>query len=186
MSYNERKQQGNEFESEVVEYLERNGYAVSKRGVEHSEELFLARIRWDNQPLAKFVKNAPDGLAVNREGVLFAWDAKRGLNVARDAWEAYQHIARIGAVFLFFKSGTQVLSGEIKSIEHEHGDDTTAGFGSSAHPRDRDGWICPRLGSNQNGAGSGSPYRKVRTSTLDPVENFPHTPMEPQPCQIAS
>ena len=179
MSYNERKQQGNEFESEVAEYLERTGYAVSKRGVEHSEELFLTRIRWDNQPLAKFVKNAPDGLAVNREGVLFAWDAKRGLNVARDAWEAYQHIARIGAVFLFFKSGTQVLSGEIKSIELEHGDDTTAGFGSSAHPRDREGWICPRQGSNWNGAGSGSPYRKVRISTLDPVIDF-------KPCLIAS
>ena len=179
MSYNERKQQGNEFESEVVEYLERNGYAVSKRGVEHSEELFLARIRWDNQPLAKFVKNAPDGLAVNRAGVLFAWDAKRGLNVARDAWEAYQHIARIGAVFLIFKSGTQVLSGEIKSIELEHGDDTTAGFGSSAHPRDRDGWICPRQGSNWNGGGSGSPYRKVSIATLDPVLDF-------KPCPIAS
>ena len=48
MSYNERKQQGNEFESEVAEYLERTGYAVSKRGVEHSEALFLSRIRWDN------------------------------------------------------------------------------------------------------------------------------------------
>lgn len=176
MSYNERKQQGNEFESEVAEYLERTGYAVSKRGVEHSEELFLARIRWDNQPLAKFVKNAPDGLAVNRTGVLFAWDAKRGLNVARDAWEAYQVIAQIGAVFLFFKAGTQVLSGEIKSVELEHGDETTAGFGSAAHPRDRDGWICPRLGPHYNGAGSGSPYRKVRVATLDPVKDFKPCP----------
>jgi len=176
MSYNERKQQGNEFESEVAEYLERTGYAVSKRGVEHSEELFLTRIRWDNQPLAKFVKNAPDGLAVNRTGVLFAWDAKRGLNVARDAWEAYQVIAQIGAVFLFFKNGTQVLSGEIKSVELEHGDETTAGYGSAAHPRDRDGWICPRLGPHYNGAGSGSPYRKVRVATLDPVKDFKPCP----------
>ena len=191
MSYNERKRIGAHFECDVGDYLEACGYTVVRTGIEEILQgaigrKFISLIRWDNQPLAKFVKNAPDGYAINEAGVLFAWDAKIGLHIARDAWEAYQHIAKIGALFLFFKSGTQVLSGEIKSIELEHGDDTTAGFGSSAHPRDREGWICPRQGSNGNGAGSGSPYRKVRTSTLDPVENFPHTPMEPQPCQIAS
>jgi hypothetical protein len=181
MSYNERKQRGLAFESEVANYLERTGYEVTRCGVEKHETNFVDCIRYDQQPLAKFVKNHPDGYAINEAGIMFAWDAKVGLHISRDAWEAYQHVAKIGALFLFFKTGLQVLSGEIKSIELEHGDETTAGFGSTAHPRDRDGWICPRLGQHWNGSGSGSPYRKVRTSTIDPVENFPHTP-----CQIES
>lgn len=190
MSYNERKQIGKHFECDVNDYLEDCGYTVVRTGIEEISQgevarKFLDLIRGDCQPLAKYVKNSPDGYAINEAGVLFAWDAKVGLHVSRDAWEAYQHVAKIGALFLFFKAGLQVLSGEIKSIELEHGDETTEGFGSTAHPRDRDGWICPRLGQHWNGSGSGSPYRKVRTSTLDPVENFPHTPMEPQPCQTA-
>jgi hypothetical protein len=179
MSFNERKQQGGEFEEQVAEYLERTGYAVTRCGVEKHESRFVDCIRWDSQPLSKFVKNHPDGLAVNASGVMFAWDAKVGLHVCRDAWEAYQHVALIGAVFLFFRTGPQVLSGEIKSIELEHGNETTLGFGSAAHPRDRDGWICPRAGSNWNGVGSGSPYKKVRVSTLDPVKDF-------TPCQTES
>jgi hypothetical protein len=179
MSYNERKQRGLAFESEVANYLENTGYEVTRAGVEKHETKFVDCIRYDQQPLAKFVKNHPDGYAINEAGVLFAWDAKVGLHISRDAWEAYQHVAKIGALFLFFKTGLQVLSGEIKSIELEHGDETTEGFGSTAHPRDRDGWICPRLGQHWNGSGSGSPYRKVRTSTLDPVKDF-------TPCQTES
>jgi len=179
MSFNKRKQRGSLFENEVVAYLEQTGYAVTRAGVELHEKAFLDRIRWDNQPLAKFVKNHPDGYAINEAGVLFAWDAKIGLHVCRDAWEAYLRIAQIGALFLFFEAGLQVLSGEIKSIELEHGDQTTEGFGSAAHPRDRDGWICPRLGQHWNGVGSGSPYRKVRVASLDPVKDF-------KPCQTVS
>ncbi len=179
MSYKERKQRGLIFESEVARYLERTGYYVTRAGVEKHETRFVDRIRWDNQPLAKFVKNHPDGYAINEAGVLFAWDAKIGLHVCRDAWEAYLRIAQIGALFLFFEAGLQVLSGEIKSIELEHGDQTTEGFGSAAHPRDRDGWICPRLGQHWNGVGSGSPYRKVRVASLDPVKDF-------KPCQTVS
>jgi len=179
MSYNERKQRGLTFEREVANYLTRTGYEVTRAGVEKHETNFVDRIRYDQQPLAKFVKNHPDGYAINRTGVLFAWDAKIGLHIARDAWEAYQHIAKIGALFLFFKAGPIVLSGEIKSVELEHGDETTAGFGAVAHPRDRDGWICPRLGKHWTGVGSGAPYRKVSVSSLDVVEDF-------TPCQIAS
>jgi len=179
MSFNKRKQRGSLFENEVVAYLEQTGYAVTRAGVELHEKAFLDRIRWDNQPLAKFVKNHPDGYAVNGSGVMFAWDAKIGLHVCRDAWNAYQHIARIGALFLFVKTPMSVLSGEIKSVELEHGDQTTEGFGSEAYPRDRDGWICPKLSPHWNRAGSGTPYRKVRISTLDPVKDF-------KPCLIAS
>ena len=185
MSYNERKQRGLIFENEVANYLERTGYEVTRAGVEKHETKFVDRIRYDQQPLAKFVKNHPDGYAINRTGVLFAWDAKIGLHIARDAWDAYQHIAKIGALFLFIKAGPIVLSGEIKSVDLEHGDLTTEGFGSAAHPRDRDGWICPRLGQHWSGAGSGAPYRKVCVSTLDTVEDFTRSLIDSKPCQTA-
>jgi len=172
MLFNERKQLGDDFEDKTAEYLTRTGFAVTRCGIERHEKRFVDRIRFDNQPLAKYVKNNPDGYAINETGLLFAWDAKIGLHVGRDAWETYQHIAKIGALFLFFKAGLQVLSGEIKALDLEHGDETTAGFGSGAYPRDRDGWICPKLSPNWNRAGSGAPYRKVRISTLDPVIDF--------------
>ena len=182
MSFEERKQRGDEFENTVAEYLKRKHYEVTRCGVERHEKAFLDRIRWDNQPLAKFVKNHPDGYAINGSGVMFAWDAKIGLHVCRDAWESYQHLAKIGALFLFIKTPMCILSGEIKSVELEHGDETTAGFGTDAYPRDRDGWICPKLSPNWNRAGSGSPYRKVRVSSLDPVKDFNPVPQ----CRIVS
>lgn len=172
MAFNERKKLGDEFENATADYLKRKGFEVTRCGIERHEKRFVDRIRFDTQPLAKFVKNNPDGYAINGTGLMFAWDAKIGLHVGRDAWETYQHIAKIGALFLFFRAGPLVLSGEIKSIELEHGDETTKGFGSEAYPRDRDGWICPKLSPNWNRAGSGAPYRKVRNSTIDPVVNF--------------
>lgn len=173
MSYNDRKERGNQFENEVAAYLERTGYTVTRCGVEETHNDEFLRLAVNNAaPLARFVRNQPDGYAINRSGVILAWDAKIGLNISRDAWEAYQHVNLIGPVFVFFKTVNNVLTGEIKSIELEHGDETTAAFGTSAYPRDRDGWICPRLSGRMYGGGSGSPYKQVKVKSLDPVTDW--------------
>ena len=173
MSYNDRKQRGNEFEKEVAEYHTRHGYTVTRCGVEetHNKE-FVKLMVQHGSPLSRFVRNQPDGYAINDSGVMFAWDAKIGLNISRDAWETYQHVSLIGPLFVFFKTPTNVMSGEIKSIELEHGSETTSGFGHDAYPVDSDGWISPRLAQYIHGAGSGSPYKKVRVLSLDPVTDW--------------
>ncbi len=173
MNYNTRKQLGNEFENEVAAYHEKHGYIVTRSGVEetHNEE-FVRLVANNNLPLAKYVRNQPDGYCINRHGVIMAWDAKIGLNISKDAWEAYQHVSLIGPLFVFFKTRNIVMSGEIKSIELEHGDETTRGFGDSAYPRDRDGWICPKMSHRIYGSGSGSPYKQVREETLDIVKDW--------------
>lgn len=104
MSYNERKQRGTEFENEVAKYLERSGYTVTRCGVEetHNAE-FVRLVASTNTPLAKFVRNQPDGYCINKSGIIAAWDAKVGLNISRDAWEAYQHVALIGPVYVFLR-----------------------------------------------------------------------------------
>ena len=173
MSYNERKQRGNEFENEVAKYLERSGYTVTRCGVEetHNAE-FVRLVANTSTPLAKFVRNQPDGYCINNHGIIAAWDAKVGLNISRDAWEAYQHVALIGPVNVFFKTPTSVWHGKVANIDLAHGDETTAGFGASAYPRDRDGWICPRMSARGYHGGSGSPYKQVRAASLDPVTDW--------------
>lgn len=171
-SFSQRIGEATRFENEVERFLQRRSdiISVSRNGTEHTHPQFASLLRNRDDPAAKFVRFAPDGVALPAQGSLFYWEAKCSNCIERDAYETYCILERVGCpVFMFLKTTQAVFTcwaSELPFVDSQ--------IVVSRHPLERrfpvtDGWIYPRRASNRSDllVGSGTPFREIDTAQCD-------------------
>jgi hypothetical protein len=175
MAFKDRLIIAREFEEAVERFCRAVSITVAKNGTEHTHPEFVRQLRTLNDPGAKFVRFAPDGVMLTARGVIH-WEAKASKALERDAYETYMRYHAMGcAVRLFVRRPDDgvVFSQLVHQVGFIPSCDVVGQFHPSRrHPIDADDWICPRGGSGYAGAGSGTPYREFDFGSMRVINDF--------------
>jgi hypothetical protein len=178
-NFERRLGRAEQFEREVEAYCQRSGKveAVARNGTEHTHPDFVRLLRNRIDDGSKFVRFAPDGVALFKERGVIHWEAKASINIERDAYLTYMAYNKLGArVLVFIKpsSSSAVYYNYIERVQFTPSEEVVGRIRNVArrHPIDKDGWMCPRQGHGQAGNGSGTPYKEIDLTSLIQLSDF--------------
>ena len=170
---------GVQFETDLKAWLAARPKILSvvANGTEHTHPEFVAMLRKDRRPGAKFVRFAPDGAVLHSAEGVIHYDAKAAKSIEKDAYETYMNYVACGCrVLLFVKQAGHVYWADIQDVRLIHGNDTVGRFQENKRfPVDEDGWICPRMAKNptSNSRMSGTPYREIDFTSMKQINIAP-------------
>ena len=177
-TFKQRIREATAFEDEVERFLQRRDdiVSVSRNGMEHTHPDFAKLLRSRTDPASRFVRFAPDGVALPMNDPLFYWEAKCSICIERAAYETYCQLEQVGCSVLIFLRTTQAVftrwATDLPLIDSEQV--------VSRYPRERqfpicDGWIYPRLAANRTDLliGSGTPFREIDIGQCNHLMDVP-------------
>lgn len=175
--FSARIAKGAAFENEVEDYLKYSAISVARNGTEHTHHDFVAGVRQMNDRGSKFVRFAPDGVALLQATGVIHWEAKHALNIEKDAYETYLKYADMGCnVRLFVKNPrtARVYCAAIEKVCFIPSDTVVASFPvHKRHPIDSEDWMHPRSGNGHRSiAASGTPYKALDFMALTEIPGF--------------
>ena len=145
--FKDRLAAGNEWQEELMGILSNSGsvLSIALNGTEHTHPSFVASIRNDNSEAAKFVRFAPDGIALNNKKEVIHWEAKCGKCIERSAYETYMKYHSMGCrVMLFVKCGDTIYKQFIERLKFKDSDAVVSGWRKPPlPPKVIDGWLYP-------------------------------------------
>jgi len=160
--FDRRVEKGSAFELDLDAFLKTCPAirAIAKNGTEHTHAPFVALMRNNQSPGAKFLRFAPDAVMLMTDGRAIHYDAKASINVEKDAYLTYRDYESIHGlrVLLFVRYQSQIFWRDVAMLKFTPSEDVVA-----RHPRQHpiiDGWITPRHGNNGPN-GSGTPYKEI-------------------------
>jgi hypothetical protein len=160
---------GTAFEAEVECYLRRHWdiESVARNGTEHTHPRFVAQLRSRSDEAAKFIRFAPDGVALPKSGTVFHWEAKCSRYIERDAYESYCRHEQAGCrVLLFLSVQSGVYFNWVSELTFVDSQLVVGAYSPQRQFPVIDGWIYPRRAHNAGELlfGSGTPFREVDLS----------------------
>lgn len=175
MAFDSRLAKAKAFEDDVERFCIACGYQVAKNGTEHTHPIFVELLRQNNSEASKFVRFAPDGVALMAACGVVHWEAKSGNNIERDAYETYLKYHDMDCrVLVFVRSNRgNVYCQWIERIGFVPSIDVVSRF-KRRHPIDEDDWITPRADPNRikSGRASGTPYKEIDFESLKLLPDF--------------
>lgn len=86
--FQERLKNGILFEEKLINYLSSHSEIIdiAQNGTEHTHSKFVGLLRNNNSEPAKFVRYAPDGVYVMKDGDVIHFDAKASKTIEKDAY----------------------------------------------------------------------------------------------------
>lgn len=172
MAFAQRIEAGEAFQEQLMSLLSKRGdvASVCANGTEHTHPDFVSLLRSNNTRASKFVRFAPDGVYMKKDGEVIHFDAKAGKSIEKDAYEAYMALRGLGCrLLLFVKTGEgEMYFQDIEKVVLIDGEVTVSPFPANRRFPVEDGWICPRKKAGTTGAGNGSgtPYREIDFSSM--------------------
>ena len=171
----ERLKTGQAFEDEVEAYCAHYSLTVARNGTEHTHPEFVSHLRGLEDSASKFIRFAPDGVALLKASGVIHWEAKASINLEKDAYETYVKYQAMGcSVCVFFKDGENVYKQFVDQVGFIPSDAVVGRVPPRMrYPIDEDDWITPRKSkSGKRGSGSGTPYKEVDAGSLELLPHF--------------
>lgn len=174
-----------DFQADVTEYLRTlpDIVDVTRNGSEDTHVGFVDGIRHLTDPASKALRFQTDGVARTKSKV-FEWEVKTAIdqrthvNIEKDAYSNYMTRQKLGIevrlyVRRYMRGKPQVYWQYIENVQFIDSHYIVNGLPYEMRfPIDSEGWICPRDGHGNVGAGSGTPYRRIDLTKMVPIPDF--------------
>lgn len=163
MGFSERIEQAKTFEDNVLDYFQKRNILSVKNGTEHTHPDFVCKIRSLQDNGSMFVRFAPDGIALTKNGVIH-WEAKSGRSIEMDAYKTYMKYHEKGCILIIFVKYNDVYWQYVEKLK--------LFVPENAKWLNNEGWIAPREHNINLTKGSGTPYKYIDFTSMKKVENF--------------
>jgi hypothetical protein len=164
MGFSERIKKAERFENQVLTYFQRKNVYSVKNGTEHTHPEFVEYIRQLSDNGSKFVRFAPDGVAIRKNRTIH-WEAKNGKSIEMDAYNTYMKYYESGCIVIVFVKKDDVYWQYVEKIKlyvpEKYKDKVNV-----------DGWVDPRLHNMNIPNGSGTPFKYIDFTSLEKVVDF--------------
>lgn len=167
MTFSVRKTKSLAFEEALERAFRRREEvsAVQRIGYEHFVRVGMLRKLTYCPEAAKALRYLPDFLLVNTDGEFFYIEAKWGLAIEKNAYQAYLAINDHDLpVLVFFCTGGRVYWQTLETLVFKDSKAVVESFPEDQRFPVKDGWICPPRGVKPEM--SGTPFKYVAVESL--------------------